>query len=263
MHGAFLYPKISLDNLFRIAKEGGKQTPKQAAKSFLKHTGTEAAEEAISEAAGNAADQIIMGNRSEYQRYIDELKAQGLSQSEAEGKALARFYAANPFMAGVGGAISGGILGAGAQAVGNAAYRGDVRQATREVSPEAQQKLINAGLRSDPTSSAYKLAVQAVNKTAAGEKMSTNNLAKLYIAVERDNGIVPDMDDNARAEVLRRKTIIMPAYNSANELAAPEGANKPAPETGTENTRLTVSDEQAYSQTGNRPQIKRSNTIFE
>lgn len=282
---------LPLDRLFRVAKEGGRQSTKQIAKNLGRQMLAEGTGEAISEAAGNAVDRGVLGDRSEQRRYVRELMDQGMSQEEAERKAFVQFYGVNPFMAGVGGAISGGVMGAGAQAVAKAGYRGDVRRGIGDLSPEARTEIVNQGLKSDPKSTAYKLAVQAVNKSAAGGKVSDGELAKIFLANDkagqfggteipglslptlddigwrknkkggepkklslptlegmksaivskaeaalnkdskglslpvpesRKSGIVPDMDDNTRAEVLRGKTIAIPTYDSANEVTGAE-----------------------------------------
>lgn len=177
--------KLPLDQLFRIAKEGGRQTAKEAVQNFIKHMGTEATEEAISEVAGNIADTAMLGGRSEYQRYVEELKAQGLNEQEARQKAFQQFYLINTGLAAAGGALSGGVMGAGAQVVGNLNYRGNVQQGIGGLSPRERTEIVNQGLKCDPKSKAYKLAVQAVNKSAAGGEVSDGELAKIFLEVER------------------------------------------------------------------------------
>ena len=106
--------KIPLDNLFRLAKEGGGKGLKAAVIELLKQMGTEASEEMISEIANNIVDTAVMGDSSEYQMYVRELQAAGLSKEEAERQAFQQFYLINVGLAGLGGAISGGVMSGGA-----------------------------------------------------------------------------------------------------------------------------------------------------
>lgn len=108
--------KLPLDNLFRLAKEGGGKGLKAAALDMLKQMGTEATEEAISEVAGNLADAIVMGDNSELNAYVRELQAAGMSREDAERAAIWRFYVVNTGLAALGGGISGGVMGGGALA---------------------------------------------------------------------------------------------------------------------------------------------------
>lgn len=116
--------KLPLDNLFRLAKEGGGKGLKAAAIDMLKQMGTEATEEAISEVAGNLADAIVMGDKSELNAYVRELQAAGMSKEDAERAAIWRFYAVNTGLAALGGGISGGVMGGGALALGQMKGRG-------------------------------------------------------------------------------------------------------------------------------------------
>lgn len=109
--------KIPLDNLFKLAKEGGGQGLKNTVKNVLKQMGTEATEEAISEIANNVVDTAVMGERSEFQACVRELQGLGLSLKEAQRQAFARFYFLNTLASAAGGAISGGVMSGGAMAV--------------------------------------------------------------------------------------------------------------------------------------------------
>ena len=54
-----LTEKIPLENLFKVAKSGGKQTVKQIIGNVLKQAGVEGTEEGISELANAFADNVI------------------------------------------------------------------------------------------------------------------------------------------------------------------------------------------------------------
>ncbi|WP_299965864.1 hypothetical protein [uncultured Oscillibacter sp.] len=113
--------KLPLENLFRLARTGG---GKSAVKELVGQVLTEASEEMISEVAGNIMDAAVLGENSEFNRYIQELEAEGLSHEEAQRQALTQFYLVNVGLAGLGGGISGGVMGGGALAIGRLGGRG-------------------------------------------------------------------------------------------------------------------------------------------
>lgn len=108
--------KMPIDRLFKIAGQG-KVGIKKAAVEWLKQMGVEGSEELISEYANNIADIAILGDKSDYVQYRNQLLQQGLSPEEAERRTATQFFIQNPATAFAGGAISGGVMGAGALAV--------------------------------------------------------------------------------------------------------------------------------------------------
>lgn len=112
-----LTEKLPLDNIFRLAKEGAGGGLKNAVKAVLKQAGTEAGEETVSEIANTLADNIIMADQSQMEETIRQLmNQQGMSEQEARRAATLQYFVKNPALAAAGGALSGGIFGAGAQA---------------------------------------------------------------------------------------------------------------------------------------------------
>jgi chorismate mutase len=73
----------------------------------------------------------VMGYNSEYWRYVNELIAQGMDETEARNRATVKFFIENPVLASVGGFISGGVF----SAVG--AIMGGVNITTQETSTTA------------------------------------------------------------------------------------------------------------------------------
>ena len=128
-----LTEKLPLDNLFRLAKEGGGKGVKAAAFDILKQMGSEASEEAISEIAGNIADAAVMGDQSEMNAYIRELQAAGMSREDAERTAAWQFYVVNTGLAALGGGISGGVMGGGVLALNRMGGKGAQKAATEGV----------------------------------------------------------------------------------------------------------------------------------
>lgn len=112
-----LTEKLPLDNIFRLAKEGAGGGLKNAVKAVLRQAGTEAGEETVSEIANTLADNIIMADQSQMEETIRQLMdQQGMSEQEARRAATLQYFVQNPALAAAGGALSGGIFGAGAQA---------------------------------------------------------------------------------------------------------------------------------------------------
>lgn len=167
--------KIPLENLFRLAKEGGGKGLKAAVIEVLKQMGTEAGEEMISEIAGNLVDAAVMGDSSEFQAYVRELQGFGLSKEEAEQQALVQFYLINVGLAGLGGAISGGVMSGGAMAFQQAgAYARQLnegRPGAEQVNAaieQATQAMAETGMFSQEAGQAAQEAVQSAQTAQDG-----------------------------------------------------------------------------------------------
>jgi len=108
-----VFEKIGMDNLFNA---------KNAAqvdgwfKTILKQANVEGAEEVATSLGNAAADAIIMGDKSEYNRNVQSYLQQGYSKTEAEQLAMQDF-AKNLAMDYVGGAFSGGVFGSGSMGI--------------------------------------------------------------------------------------------------------------------------------------------------
>lgn len=88
---------------------------KQFVKNSLIQAGTEGGEEFISEITGNIVDIAINGDNSSYEKYVNELIAQGVPEAEARQQAGFKFFGKDAALAFVGGALSGGVMGSGVQ----------------------------------------------------------------------------------------------------------------------------------------------------
>lgn len=162
-----LTEKLPLDNLFRLAKEGGGKGVKAAALDILKQMGTEATEEAISEIAGNIADAAVMGDQSELKAYIRELQAAGMSKEDAERAAAWQFYGVNTGLAALGGAISGGVMGGGAMALGRTG--GQTAQGPADTAIDrAYAAMGEQGMFSQEAQQAAKTAAESLERTRKG-----------------------------------------------------------------------------------------------
>ncbi|MEG2138038.1 MAG: hypothetical protein RRY64_05170, partial [Oscillospiraceae bacterium] len=103
--------------------------------------GSEGSQEVISEIADNLADSVIMGDKSEYERYVQALMEQGADEQTARAAATKQFYVSNVAKAGLGGALSGGVMAGGASAVGKVRNAGGTSTETGGVNqPDFGQK---------------------------------------------------------------------------------------------------------------------------
>lgn len=110
------FEKFSLEGL-----ETMKVAPGKGVREFLKNVGkqavTEGSEEVFTEIANSISDQAIMGELSQYHLAYENYKAQGMDEKTAKQQAFLDFIK-NVGEAGLGGALSGGVMGAGGQALG-------------------------------------------------------------------------------------------------------------------------------------------------
>ncbi|MCI8594902.1 MAG: hypothetical protein HFF09_06565 [Oscillospiraceae bacterium] len=118
----YVTEKVSLESLLNTVKAGA--TPlRRTLFNIGKQIVAEGSEEAASEYINLLADAIIMGDRNEMMQYSRDLQAQGFSKSEADAMAITHYMVEAPALSALGGALSGGIMGAGGAALGNALGR--------------------------------------------------------------------------------------------------------------------------------------------
>ena len=96
---------IGIDNLFKI---GSSATVKEAVKNVLRQAGAEGLEEMFTAIASEASDRIIMGDKSNFNLRVNELMAQGMSESEAQKKAWMEVVGDVAYDT-LGGFVSGGV----------------------------------------------------------------------------------------------------------------------------------------------------------
>lgn len=110
------FEKFSLEGLQSL-----KIAPGKSVKEFLKNLGkqavTEGSEEIFTEIANTLSDDIIMGEISQYNIEYENNIRQGMDENTAKNTAFQSFLS-NLALSGAGGALSGGILGGGSQALG-------------------------------------------------------------------------------------------------------------------------------------------------
>lgn len=114
-----LTEKIPIENLFKVAKSGGKQTVKKIIGNVLKQAGVEGTEEGISELANAFADNVINQDESDWNQSVNQYMLYGMTQSQAENQAR-KDLAGRALQSALTGAVSGGIMSGGASAFANA-----------------------------------------------------------------------------------------------------------------------------------------------
>lgn len=112
-----LFEKLSIDNLFDSNKI------KSTALKILAQAGTEASEEAATTIANTMADMMVMGDKSQFKMNVREYMEQGMSKEDAEQAAKTDWLAG---LLGdiIGGAISGGLFGAGMTVIDKVSDKG-------------------------------------------------------------------------------------------------------------------------------------------
>lgn len=155
--------KLPLDEFFRVL-ESNPASLKEAIVNVLRQAGTEFAEETASEYINRVADNVIMGDRSEMEQAVQSLMAEGLTREEAERQAMEEYYIRQPLLAGLGGALSGGILGgAGTVYSGLSSARSRVDAGT-----EALNRAYSEILRTAESPEQAARNIQALNDVARG-----------------------------------------------------------------------------------------------
>lgn len=102
---------------------------KQWVKNTLFQGVSEGVEESIAEIANTIVDISINGKNSAYELYIKELMNGGKTETEARQLAGLKFFGENVMLASIGGFLSGGAIGGGAQAVQLVQTSSDVQAA--------------------------------------------------------------------------------------------------------------------------------------
>lgn len=108
-----VFEKLSLDHFWDIARKQGKAATRSAFMNVLAQAGIEGSEEVFTDIANAFTDNLINGGLSDYYQNVDKYYKQGMSIEEAQKKASTDF-AYNLGMSFAGGALSGGVIGAGA-----------------------------------------------------------------------------------------------------------------------------------------------------
>lgn len=104
--------KIPLDSL-RVLKNAPPDAARSLAKVLLKQSGIEATEETLTEFTNALLDKAIMGDKSNFALTKNQYMQNGLNDTDAGTRAYFDTFFKQPAIAGLGGALSGGVMGAG------------------------------------------------------------------------------------------------------------------------------------------------------
>lgn len=176
--------KMGIDNLFRTAKSFGKTGIKNTLLSIAKQAGAEGAEEIVSEYANALLDMIANGEDDEFYDAVENYRKNGMTEEAAKRQATIDLFLKNPALAGLSGALSGALFGAGSTAL--ASYN-SFRNGKAMKKTGAVPDIIQAALNLDPNGEyqmAYKLAQKLesdmrVRGDTNGERLSNGELTAL------------------------------------------------------------------------------------
>lgn len=175
---------MGIDNLFRTAKSFGKTGIKNTLLSIAKQAGAEGAEEIVSEYANALLDMIANGEDDEFSDAVENYRKKGMTKEAAQRQATIDLFLKNPALAGLSGALSGALFGAGSTALAsyNSISNGKALKETGAV-PD----IIQAALNLDPNGE-YQMAYQLAQKLESdmrvrgdvnGERLSNGELTAL------------------------------------------------------------------------------------
>ena len=168
---------IGIDNLMKI---GSSHTAKQLMINLLKQGGAEGLEEGITAFLGNVADNLVMGNKSNFALRTEAYIMAGLSMDEAKKKAWSEMAGDIVFDM-LGGFVSGGVH-AGPQTAYHTFMQNNAAKSTYGAS---EQELVAEGLESAEGSLSRKLATKYKAKLDAGKHLSGGQLSYLVEANEQ------------------------------------------------------------------------------
>ena len=227
-----LTEKFSMDALLKGKWE------ESAIKYILKNAVTEGSEEVGADVINLMADILIAKEQSQWQAAIDAYVAQGKTENEAFGLALAD-QAAQMVLDFLGGALSGGTMASAGAGIGtvsrNAAYR-QTGASLRRMGDEMLQAIIDTGLQTGENTEAHQLAAQLQEKLKNGT-VTDEEIGKLFALASREVEAVPKQEETAApvAETEQQQTQqqdellqpVLPTAESTMQTAAEPEMNEP------------------------------------
>ena len=167
--------KMGMDTLVDNVFKKGSTT---ALKAILKQSISEGAEEGVTSIANGFIDNLVMGDKSNFNTLVEEYISKGMSESEAKKKAWLQ-YAEDIAYDMIGGAVSGGLHAGGALGVNTAINSYNANK----VYGGSQQELINEGLEFAEGTKQNSLAKKYQDKLN-GKKLSGYQLSKLSQTIQ-------------------------------------------------------------------------------
>ena len=169
-----LAENIGVDNLFKL---GASSTVKGFIKNVVKQAGAEGVEEGLTSLFSNIADNVIVGEKSNFYALVGQYVASGMSESEAKNKAWLDLVEGVAFDT-IAGAVSGGVSG-GIHTTANT-IGSNIN--AKKLYGDSSADLINKALELGGDAKALAEEYQA--KLDGGKKLSGANLKRLVEANE-------------------------------------------------------------------------------
>lgn len=151
-----IFEEVSLGNIQAIAGNTSGVTLRKFFENILKQGMVEGSEEVFTTLANTLSEAVILGDKSTYNQNLQQYLAQGYSQEEAD-KMASRDWWNQLFQDFLGGAISGGLFGAGGSFVARINYNRSGKNILAKESGDAFVDSVVENI-SDKNSEAYKYA---------------------------------------------------------------------------------------------------------
>ena len=187
-----LFEKFSIENFIGTASMASKSG---MVLNVLRQMGIEASEETATEIANVISDGLIMGELSNYQQLVNDYMAQGMDESEAKNRAAADL-GLQVIEAGLGGALSGGVMGTAGTAISAGRTRSMASKAIRTNSVDL---MIDQALTLAPSSASYTLAQQLRNGDM--DSASSGDVARLVRAMAQEEALTPEIMERINTPV--------------------------------------------------------------
>lgn len=211
--------KVSLDNLLK-GTGGDPLNAKNLIKTIFVQGGVEVSEEEINFIASTIAEAAIMQEKSAYNQQVQQLMAQGLSETEARERAnwglleQAVQIAAESF-------LSGGMM-AGAVSTVN---KGKVDQAGKdlglgEITKDSAQAIIDEGLLCGKDTDAYNMALKLQKKLEAGKLLTAGELYQ-QLAANQEAIAAEDEQPSSIKDQLRANKDSLNAMEPVKSITVP------------------------------------------
>ena len=227
--------KFSIEALLKGKWEDG------AIKYILKNAFTEGAEEVGSDFINLFTDILIAKDKSEWQQTIDAYMAEGKTEGEAFGLAVAQ-QAAEMGLDFLGGALSGGTMATAGVGIGtvqrNAGYQ-QTGSTLRKMGDEMVNSIIETAETLDENSEAYKLGQELKNKLNKGKKLTDTEIGRLFAETTRMlEGTEPTAGQTGTAQE-QTKGVVLPTAEETGgtELPTAEQAETQTQQRTTEQER--------------------------
>lgn len=191
------FEKFSIDNLL---KPKSAETLRGVLRETAKQMGIEALEEMFTEIANTVSDTLIRQNTSDLAQSFEAYLAKGYTEEEAK-KLVGKVVASNVMWAGIGGALSGGVMGSVSSVAGFNATS-DWGSTIRNNNNISDLRDITSGLGND----AYAKYLQLIDSG----KIKNGQLGGLY------GKVAEEVDTNYKKEYANAQ--VREIANRANEL---------------------------------------------